>query len=68
MLIQTGGAEMLLDQNIRFAEVARDAGVDVTLDVVPNMIHDWQLFAAFFSQSRAAIETISAFLRATFDH
>jgi len=68
MLIQTGGAEMLLDQAIRFAEVARDEGVMVTLDVVPEMIHDWQLLAAFFPQSRASVETISGFLRATFGH
>jgi len=31
------------------------------------MIHDWQMFAAFFPQSRASIETIAAFLRARFD-
>lgn len=68
MLIQTGGAEMLLDQDIRFAEVARDAGVTVTLDMVPNMIHDWQLLAAFFPQARASIETIAAFIHANFDY
>ncbi len=39
MLVQAGGAESLLDDARRIAARPRDAGVDVTLEVEPDMIH-----------------------------
>ncbi len=64
LLVQVGSAELLLDQGRRFAERARAAGVEVTLEVAPDMIHDWHLFAAFVPQARAAIASLAAFVRA----
>lgn len=63
MLIQVGSAEMFYDQVVRFSERARAAGVDVTLDVTPDMIHDWHLLAPFFPQGREAIARAGAFVR-----
>jgi epsilon-lactone hydrolase len=45
LLIQVGGAEGLLDDSIAVADQARAAGVEVTLDVWPEMIHVWHAFA-----------------------
>src|SRR5206468_12868333 len=39
LLVQLGGAEILLDEGKRLAERAEAAGVEVTLDVTPDMIH-----------------------------
>jgi acetyl esterase/lipase len=65
LLVQAGGAEMLLDQGVRFAEKARDAGVPVTLDVIPGMIHVGHLFAIVSPVARAAIDRVAAFIRSS---
>jgi acetyl esterase/lipase len=65
LLVQAGGAEMLLDQGVRFAEKAKEAGVPVTLDVVPGMIHVGHLFAAVSPDARAAIDRTAAFIRSS---
>jgi acetyl esterase/lipase len=46
LLIQVGVSEVLLDDSRRLAERAGSYGVNVTLEVWPDMIHVWQLFAA----------------------
>jgi len=63
ILLQVGGAEMLLDQDVAFAEKARDAGVDVTLRVWDDCIHDWQVYAQVLESGRRAIEEIGEFVR-----
>jgi epsilon-lactone hydrolase len=64
LLVQAGGAEILLDQVQRFAANARAAGVDVELQVVPDMFHDWQLQASLLPEGAAALEDVARFLRA----
>ncbi len=63
LLIQVGDAETLLDDATRLAERARAAGVDVTLEPWPEMIHVWQLFANMLPEGQQAIDNIGAFLR-----
>lgn len=63
LLIQAGAAETLLDDSLRVATRARDAGVEVDLDVHPDMIHVWHLFTAVVPAARVAIERIGAFVR-----
>jgi acetyl esterase/lipase len=63
MLVQAGGAEMLLDQETMFVERARATGVDVTFEVTPDMIHDWQLFATLIPEGLQAIERLGAFAK-----
>ena len=43
--IQVGGDETLLDDARRLDEHARQAGVDVRLDVFPGMLHTFQMAA-----------------------
>ena len=64
LLIQTGGAEVLFDQVGRFAEKARADGVDVGLQVYPEMFHDFQLQAALLPEGAAALDDVARFLRA----
>lgn len=42
LLIQVGTREVLLSDSVRLARRAREAGVDVTLDVWEGMWHVWQ--------------------------
>lgn len=64
LLVLAGGAEVLLDDARAIAARAREAGVDVTLDVVKDMIHAWPLVATGFPQARATFERMAAFVKA----
>jgi len=63
MLIHVGTAEILLDDAVRFAERAEAAGVEVALDIWPDMVHVFQAFAIVAPESRDAIEKIGAFIK-----
>lgn len=62
LLILVGDAEVLLDDSLTLAKLAREAGVDVTLDHQPEMIHVWPLFAGMTPESDAALERIAEFI------
>lgn len=62
-LIQVGSTEVLLDDSRRLAERASAAGVKVSLEIWPEMIHGWQNFAEILPEARQAIEHIGRFVR-----
>ena len=64
IFLQFGSREVLQSDAIRFAEKAREAGVDVTLDIWHGAIHSWQLPAKLLPESRTAIEKIGEFIQA----
>lgn len=63
LLIQVGAAETLLDDSLRVAESARSRGVLVALEVWPDMIHAWHVFAPILEEGRQAIARIGEFVR-----
>jgi epsilon-lactone hydrolase len=63
MLIQVGSAETLLDDSTRFAAAAGAAGVAVTLEIWPDMIHAWHLWNAHLEAGRRALISAGAFIR-----
>jgi acetyl esterase/lipase len=63
LMLQTGEAEVLLDDSLRFANKAQQAGVDVLLDIWPDMPHVFQGFAPFLPQASGAIERVGVFFR-----
>ncbi len=63
LFMQVGGREVLLDDTLRFVKKARDAGVDVTLDLWPHMFHSWQLFAPDVPEARQSLERVGAFVK-----
>ena len=64
MLVQVGTAEVLLDDSTRFAERAKAAGVDVTLEVWDEMIHVWHVYAEMLPEAQQAIDRIGEWVRA----
>jgi monoterpene epsilon-lactone hydrolase len=64
LLIQVGGDEVLLDDSTRLAAKAEADGVDVTLEVWPEMPHVWHFFAIMLPEGRQAIDAIGEFVRA----
>jgi epsilon-lactone hydrolase len=63
ILIQVGSAETLLDDATRFAAVAGEADVAVTLEIWPHMIHAWHLWNARLEAGRRALVSAGAFIR-----
>ena len=62
LLIQVGDAETLLDDSTRLEARAKAAGVRTKLEVWPEMIHVWQLFASFLPEGQQAIDGIGKFI------
>lgn len=63
LLVMVGGHEVLLDDAKRLAERATAAGVDVTLEIAPEMIHIWHLFGPMFPEANEASDRAGAFIR-----
>jgi acetyl esterase/lipase len=63
LLIQVGDAEIILDDSTRVAARAREAGVDVTLEVWDEMPHVFHAFAGLLPESDQAIERIGDWLQ-----
>jgi monoterpene epsilon-lactone hydrolase len=61
LLIQVGDHEVIRDDAIAFAEKANAAGVDVTLEVWPNMVHLWHNFS-YLPEAQQALERIGRFV------
>lgn len=67
LLIQVGADEVLLDDAVTLAERARSAGIDVELEVWPEMIHVWQMFGGLLPEADQAVARIAAFMAARCD-
>jgi acetyl esterase/lipase len=66
ILIQVGTAELLLDDSLNFAKRAKEAGIDVTLDIWEDMPHVFQAFAAFAPEGQQGIDKIGEFIQKFF--
>lgn len=62
LLIQVGEHEILRSDSVRLSENARQAGVDVTLEIWDGMWHVWHTFAGLMPESQRAIERIGCFI------
>ena len=63
LYIQAGDSDILVDDSHRLAERARQAGVDVRLDVFPEMLHAFQLWAGNVPEADDAVARIGEFVR-----
>jgi epsilon-lactone hydrolase len=61
--LQAGGDETLVDDSRMFAERAREAGVDVRLDVFPEMLHSFQMMAGRAPEADDAICRLAEWVR-----
>ena len=62
LLIQVGSEEILLDDAVRLAARAEQAGVTVDYQCWEQMFHVWQLYAPMLSEARDAVAAIGDFL------
>jgi epsilon-lactone hydrolase len=64
ILLHVGTAEIIKDDSVRFAEKAKKAGVNVTLEVFDDMIHVFQAFSEWAPEGQEAIEKIGKYIQA----
>lgn len=62
VLLQVGTNELLLDDSVRFADRAREAGVDVILDVVADVPHVFPAFVGKLDEADEAIDRAALFI------
>jgi acetyl esterase/lipase len=62
LLVHVGEIETLLDDSTRFAAAANAAGVDLTLEVWPEMIHVWHAFGPMVPESDAGVTRVAEFV------
>ena len=63
LLVHVGSDEVLLDDAIGLGARARAAGVDVTVEEWPQMVHVWHWFLPILDEAEKAIAGIGAFAR-----
>jgi len=63
LLIQVGEDETLLDDSTRLAERAEFAGVEVTLEIFPEMQHVFQVCCGTMPESTEAVAKLAEWLR-----
>ncbi|RWR01241.1 hypothetical protein ED28_13980 [[Pantoea] beijingensis] len=63
MLLQVGDGEILLDDTLRIAQAATRDDVQVSVEVWPGMIHQWQLFPAAIPNASRALTNSGQFIR-----
>ncbi|WP_414709156.1 alpha/beta hydrolase [Rhizobium sp.] len=66
LLLQVGSRETLLDDTLRLEDKARQAGVDVTVEIRPGMIHQWQIFPFWIDDAKTSNEKVAEFAVAHF--
>lgn len=62
ILLFVGEDETLLDDSKRFAEKAKNAGVDVTLRIGEGLFHCYPAMAPLFPEAKEAMEEICTFI------
>ena len=67
MLVQVGSAETMLDDSKRFVERAKEAKVDVQIEVWEDMFHGWHGSAHILKDAEEAIKSIGVFCRKLFN-
>jgi acetyl esterase/lipase len=63
VLIYVGENEVLLDDSTRFAEKAKNSGVDITLKVWEGMFHCFPACAPLFPEAKQAMDEICSFIK-----
>ncbi len=63
LCLHVGRDELLRDDTLRFAERARDAGVEVVCRSWPNVPHVWQFLAGFLPEARESLDEARLFVQ-----
>ncbi len=62
-LLQTGSNEVLIDDTLELDKRGRAAGVDITLEIWPEMVHVFQAYGAILPEAHAALARTGRFFK-----
>ena len=66
MFIQVGDDEILLSDSERLADQCVAAGIDVELQIWPEMWHVFQIFVGKMPEARRAIKQMGTYIQSRF--
>ena len=55
-LVLVGENEILLEDSIILGQKAKQSGVDIEIDIWPDMFHDWWLFGSFIPETKQVLD------------
>lgn len=64
LYLQAGGREVLRDMIVEFAQLQKADGAEVSLDLWPDMPHDFQAYDSFTASSTEALQRINQAVQA----
>ena len=56
ILVLVGENEILLEDSIIVGQKAKQSGVDIEIEIWPNMFHDWWLFGSFIPETKQVLD------------
>lgn len=62
LLIYVSDSEVLLDDSVRLAERAKQAGVEVDLRIWSGLPHVWPIFVKFLPEARASVREMASYI------
>ena len=62
LFIQASNWEIVLDENLAFEKKAKEAGVDIKLELWDKMVHVWQGFAPILPEATKAINILGKYI------
>jgi acetyl esterase/lipase len=62
LFVQVGDAERLIDECRELAQLAARSGVELELDVVPDMPHNPPVLAAFHPAAQRSLDRLAQFI------
>ena len=63
MIIQVGSDEILLDDSMRMAERAKQAGVDLTINIYEGMWHVFHILYRLIPEAKHAVHELGSFIK-----
>jgi len=61
-LVLVGENEILLDDSRLLGQKAKESGVDMEIDIWPNMFHDWWLFGSFIPETKQVLDKVAKWI------
>jgi acetyl esterase/lipase len=63
LLVQVGGHEILFDDSVEFAKVAKAAGADVTLEIAEECVHVYPQYSQLHPEGVEGVKNAAEFIR-----